>query len=257
MRRNACIGWPALIGFVAVACAAAPSAESSPPAAPPRLTTTLPVAATADAAVVSEPASATAVPVATGAPSTEERRRALSFPDAPRHRSSVLGGPPKPSKLAPGAYACRTGAEYRLRPCTVTKDDAGFTWIEMPSSLIGFRAVVYDEGASLVLDGASRDERPFGCFGCDERCSLEPGSCMCQEMLPGASRECLAQPITVKLQKSGPVWRGTLKYMTYLNSYEGTGDARHVSGWTRDEVKLVVEIAPANAAAPPSNTPKR
>lgn len=187
----------------------------------------------------------------------DERRRAISFPEAPRHRSSVLAGPARPSKLKPGNYACRTGAEYRLRPCAAYKDDAGFTWLEMPSSLIGFKAVAYDEGASLVLEGTSMDERPFGCFGCDERCTLEPGTCACQEMLPAGSRECLAQPSVVKLTASGGGWRGTLEYGSYFNRYEGAGAERHVAGWTREVVKLLVEVVPANRAAPPATGSKR
>jgi len=78
---------------------------------------------------------------------------AAPSPAAPvRHRSAVLGGAARPSRLPPGDYACRTGAEYNYRPCSITRDEKGFTWIDMPASLIAFRGVVYDEGARLVLD---------------------------------------------------------------------------------------------------------
>lgn len=170
--------------------------------------------------------------------------------NAPRHRAKVLGGPARTSKLAPGNYACRIDAMYRFRACTVRKDEAGFTWIDMPESLLGLTAVVYDEGGSLVLDGTSASPRPFGCFACQERCSTDPSSCVCQELMPGASRECLLEPLTARLTKSGGVWRGNMRHVAYFNHYEGTGNDRHVTSWDKNPRTYLVEIAPVSALAP-------
>lgn len=169
----------------------------------------------------------------------------------PRHRSTVLSGSPRKARLAPGDYACRTGAEYRFRPCTVQQDSEGFTWVDMPGSLLGLRAVIYDEGGALVVDGASADERPFGCFSCQERCSRDPSSCGCVELMEGGIRECLLRPITTKLARRGDVWSGTLQYATYFNHYEGTGADRRVTGWDPHMITLLVEIAPKSALPKP------
>ncbi len=170
--------------------------------------------------------------------------------NAPRHRSKVLDGPPRPSKLAPGTYACRIDAMYRFRACTVRKDEKGFTWIDMPESLLGLTAVVYDDGASIVLDGTSATPRPFGCFACQERCTTDPASCVCKELMPAASRECLLQPLTGKLTKSGAIWRGNIRHVAYFNHYEGPGTDRHVTSWDKTARSFLVEIAPASALAP-------
>jgi hypothetical protein len=154
------------------------------------------------------------------------------------------------SKLAPGAYACRIDAGYKLRPCTVRKDEKGFTWVDMPGSLLGLTAVVRDDGASIVLDGTSADPRPSGCFSCQERCSTDPSSCVCQDLMSGATRECLLQPLTARLTKSGAIWRGTMRHIGYFNHYEGSGQDRHVTAWDTRASTFVVEIAPPSALAP-------
>lgn len=243
---------PSLAAVLAIAACNGSSA-SPPPRAPQ------PVASVAVTVPPSEDGGA-APSLGSDPATTDEEPRASEAPVArsveawrtwPRHRSTVLGGPPKPARLAPGDYACRTGAEYRYRPCTVQKDGAGFTWVDMPGSLLGLRAVVYDEGASLVVDGASADERPFGCFSCQERCTRDPSSCGCVELMDEAIRECLLRPIRTRLAKRGSVWTGTLQYATYVNRYEGSGAERHVTGWDPHMITLLVEIAPKSALPKP------
>jgi hypothetical protein len=171
---------------------------------------------------------------------------------APRHRSKVLDGPARSSKLAPGDYMCRVDAMYKLRPCTVTRDERGFIWLDAPGGLVHLKGVLYDDAAGVVFDGASGDARPFGCFSCQERCAAQPSSCACQELMPDASRECLARPLTVRLSRKGQSYVGTLPYTTYFNHYEGNGDARHVTGWDPHPNAFLVEITPAPRSAPPS-----
>lgn len=234
---------------VVIACGGGGSAaSSSSPAAAPVV---VPVE---DGGATASPIAVEPEPPAAEPPATAPRAVGESDPDrienAPRHRAKVLDGPARPSKLTPGGYACRIDAMYRFRACTVRKDEKGFTWIDMPSSLLGLTAVVYDDGASIVLDGASSYPRPHGCFACLERCVTDPSSCVCQELMPGASRECLLQPLTTKLTRSGAIWRGSIRYEAYFNHYEGTGNDRHVTSWEKRPSTFLVEIAPASALAP-------
>lgn len=167
---------------------------------------------------------------------------------APRHRPSVLDGPPRPASLAPGAYACRVDRTYRLRPCTVSKDAAGHTRLEAPGGLVELTGVLFDEGGALVFEGTMGEDRPFGCFGCQERCSESPGSCACVELPEDASRACLAQPLRVRLTKQAGNRRvGVLAYDTYMNRYVGSGADRHPEGADVTKNQFVVEIAPASA----------
>lgn len=184
------------------------------------------------------------------APTSDRRESKVPTPrerleeTAKRHRSPVLDEPTaRAARVAPGTYACRIDSMYKLRPCTVTKDEHGFTHIAMPGSLLGFEGVLYDDGAAMILDGTSADRRPFGCFSCDENCS-EPGSCVCTELPPEASRECLGLPLTARLTKVGATWRGTFTHVSYSNHYEGSGAERRVTSFDTEKQKFVVEIAP-------------
>lgn len=143
---------------------------------------------------------------------------------------------------------------YRFRPCFVSKDSEGFTWLAMPGSLLRFLGVVYDQGATLVVDGTSDDSRPFGCFSCQERCTENPGECVCVELLPGASRECLAQRLTAGLTRANGTWRGWMNHAGYFNHFEGVGEARHVTRWDVRRQSFLVEMAPESSLPkePPS-----
>lgn len=231
----------ATVGAVMIACGGGGSVRPAPAPVAVAVVEALPADGGAAPAVAAEPP---AEPVAS--PSTASDADPSRVEDAPRHRAKVLDGPARPSKLAPGAYACRIDAMYRFRGCTVRKDESGFTWIDMPDSLLGLSAVVYDDGASIVLDGTSASARPFGCFSCQERCTTDPSSCVCQELMPAASRECLLQPLTAKLTKSGAIWRGSMRHVLYFNHYEGNGKDRRVTSWDTSSNAYLVEIAPAS-----------
>lgn len=228
-----------------VAVAGCGASKPSEPAAPKAVDVVVPSSVDASAPSSEAPSS--------DAPSASAPTEAAPPPQeaeplertAPRHRSKRLDEAPRPSKIAAGDYVCRIDAGYKLRPCSVTVDERGFTWLEIPSGLIPVKGVLSDEGNAVVFDGAPTEERPFGCFSCQERCTKEPGTCMCQELLPDASRECLARPVVVRLTKKGQGYTGWLDYVTYFNRYEGTGDERHVAGWDPQRNRFLFEIQPA------------
>lgn len=255
-------------GGCLVACGGASRPADAPEApttnvqvAAPAASVSAPAAATGSEAgagvtSASKPSPSSTTSSGSGAPSNVEEKLAVGR-TAPRHRSKVLDGDPRPSKLAPGNYMCRVDAMYKLRPCTVARDERGFTWLEMPDGLLGLKGVVYDDGGALVFDGTTAEERPFGCFSCQERCTTDPSSCGCTELMPDASRECLAQPIVARLTKQGSSWVGNVKYKTYFNHYEGDGAARHVTGWDPKDNTFLVEVAPAPPEKKASQKPAR
>lgn len=234
MARRAWIPW-----LIAVAgCAASKPSEPAAPAAVDVVPSAVDASAPDDAPA---PDASAEAPEAGAAPSQAEPLER----SVPRHRSKSLDGAPRTSKLAPGNYVCRIDATYKFRPCSVTLDERGFTWLDVPSGLLAVKGVLSDEGNAVVFDGAPTEERPFGCFACQERCTTSPGSCVCQELLPDASRACLAQPVVVRLTKKGRGYTGWLDYTTYFNRYEGTGDARHVAGWDPQPNRFLFEIQPS------------
>ncbi len=229
--------------IVVVGCGAPKPSE---PAAPKSVDVVVPSSVDASAPSSEAPSSEAPADASASTEAAPSPREAEPLErTAPRHRSKRLDEAPRPSKIAAGDYVCRIDAGYKLRPCSVTVDERGFTWLEIPSGLIPVKGVLSDEGNAVVFDGAPTEERPFGCFSCQERCTKEPGTCMCQELLPDASRECLARPVVVRLTKKGQGYTGWLDYVTYFNRYEGTGDERHVAGWDPQRNRFLFEIQPA------------
>lgn len=165
---------------------------------------------------------------------------------APRHRPALLGEPARPSRVAPGEYQCAVSREYRLRSCRVEKDDTGRTLLTIDEgNLIAARGVLWDDGAVVRFEGWLTEQRPFGCFACQERCFVEPAGCACVELATEASRRCLGQPMRAELRGAGGAWRGQLHHEHYWNRYEGEGAARHVAGWetTAERYELRLERA--------------
>jgi hypothetical protein len=123
-----------------------------------------------------------------------------------RHRSVVLEGTPRPARLAPGDYACLLVDDF-FKPCAVATDADGFTWIDAPRSALGLRGVAFDDGPTLVIEGSSSHERPFGCY----RTRFD----VPEELEPEASRECVEQPMVLTLVERDGTWSGTLPYAVY------------------------------------------
>ncbi len=149
----------------------------------------------------------------------EARRELLAELRAtPRHRPARLDGPPSPSKIRPGRYACRVGTGYKLRDCVVETDPNGHVMLEVKEgNLIPMRGVLYDDGNVVRFEGASTTTQPFSCFGCQDRCYLEPGTCGCQPDPPYRIRACLSQPLHAVLRKAGAKWRGVVAYAGYAD----------------------------------------
>jgi len=162
-----------------------------------------------------------------------------------RYRPVLLSEAPATSSITAGDYLCKISKEYKLRPCTVRVDPKGHTMLTIPQSLIALEGVIYDEGDVVHFDGWQTEERPFGCFSCDPRCTVDPSSCMCDELPPAASAHCRAQPITFELQRKGSGWRGTMNYTSYSSRYEGEVPKRRVTGYETEVDSFVVEIKPA------------
>jgi hypothetical protein len=165
---------------------------------------------------------------------------------SPRHRPAVLDEPPRAAKLAPGAYACRVSKEYRLRACTVERDEEGRTFLEFAEgNLLGMRGVVYDRAGAVEFEGWLAEEQPFGCTSCQDRCIAEPGSCVCTPLPPEAVVECLKQPLRITLRtRGGGRYRGVLEYYVYYNEYLGEGAARHPEGYIGKKERFEIDLVP-------------
>jgi len=141
--------------------------------------------------------------------------------NGPRHFPELIKEPPQKSRIAPGAYRCRVGKGYKLRGCRVEKDPTGHVLLEVePGNLIGMRGVLQDDGPAVRFEGWLTERRPFGCFGCQERCFVHPGSCFCVPLVLEASRECMLQPLVIRFKGGGGSWKGKLDYKTYYNHYD-------------------------------------
>ncbi len=148
---------------------------------------------------------------------------------APRHVPSALTEPARPSRLKPGIYRCSVGDGYKLRECRVETDTAGRTLLEIgDGNLVAARGVVWDDGASSRFEGWLTDRRPFGCFSCQDRCYIEPGSCVCDTAPLAVARACIAQPVSIVLSGAGNQFKGKLSYSHFYATYEGVGGARHL-----------------------------
>lgn len=228
----------------APAPAAAPKpddARSTPPAAPP-------APAPDRAPAPAEPAARRVDPHDEPAP---ELAPAITRPppvvvaDEPlRYRPRLLDEAPAPAAIAPGDYRCKVSREYKLRPCTVRVDERGHTRLTIPEALIALEGVVYDEGRGLRFDGWPTEARPFGCFTCDERCTVDPSSCACTELPPAASAHCLAQPVAIDFKADGKGWKGTLRWGIYYSRYQGDLPGRRPVGYEIRTEDLVVELRP-------------
>ena len=148
-------------------------------------------------------------------------------------------GPVSASQLSAGTYTCKLSKEYKLRPCSITLDRHGRSILEVPEGLLAVRGILTDAGKSVSFEGITTEERPFGCFACQERCSIDPASCVCKEHPKEASQLCLSQPIrfTLKRQSSGR-WAGRLRYDVYYNDHAAP------SGFRAETLDLVVVVAP-------------
>lgn len=160
----------------------------------------------------------------------EARRAELSAIDsAPRHQPSALTEPARPSRIKAGIYRCSVGDGYKLRECRVEKDADGRTLLEIGAgNLVSARGVVWDDGAASRFEGWLTDQRPFGCFSCQDRCYINPGSCGCDPAPLAVAKACVAQPVSILLNGAGNQFTGKLSYSHFYATYEGVGGAREL-----------------------------
>lgn len=131
-----------------------------------------------------------------------------------------------PPPIPVGEYECRTGKEYKLRECRVERRGEQ-TVLVLPAEvqhLVSFEAelrptsdkkMVYVSVLNLL------DQRPWGCYMCQERCAVTPDACSCKEVPAAASEQCKAQPVHFVVSQAGKdTWRGTMPYRVYGNRYE-------------------------------------
>ncbi len=148
-------------------------------------------------------------------PPTIEERRALleSIKQTKRHRPKILDGPPRKSRIKPGKYACRVAKEYKLRDCVVEKNEDGHVMLEVgEGNLIAMRGVLYDDGNVVRFEGWPTDERPFGCYSCQERCFIRPETCGCTPAAANKVIRCLQQPLHAVFRGEGGSFKGLLLY---------------------------------------------
>jgi hypothetical protein len=179
----------------------------------------------------------TAVP--DGPPSLGKNPPASSWP---RYRPPLLDSPPAKASIPAGDYKCRIGKEYKARACAVAVE-GGHTRITIPEGgLIALEGVLYDEHDEVWLAGWPTEKRPFGCYSCQEKCSITPDECGCTEVPPSASRLCLAQPISAKLKATAKGWSGKMGWTGVDNNYAGTPPDRRMVAYELDHDEYVIQI---------------
>ncbi len=128
------------------------------------------------------------------------------------------------SRIKAGEYECKISREYRFRPCTVTIDEHGRSILTIPMALLAIEGVLTDVGKATRFDGIMTRERPFGCFSCQERCSVDPSSCACKELPRAHSADCLMQPIRFTFKKKDGQWRGRIEHHLYYGDVDEQGN---------------------------------
>jgi hypothetical protein len=103
---------------------------------------------------------------------------ARPFPPAPEpslrdghYHPPILDGAPRPSSIRPGHYACKITLMYKLRDCTVWKDDKGHTLLKFaPDNLIELEGVLYDDGPVVRFEGWGPPRSLItDCRGCERQ----------------------------------------------------------------------------------------
>lgn len=164
------------------------------------------------------------------------RQRLLRIDQLPRPRPEALRQPARPAKLKPGLYQCSVGEGYKLRDCLVEKDSEGRTLLEIGNgNLVAARGVIWDAGQGLRFEGWLTDARPFGCFGCQDRCYVEPEQCGCKPPPLEVAEACVVQSVSIDFKGAGNSFRGEMTYHRFWPTYEGQGGERNLVVASREE----------------------
>lgn len=107
-----------------------------------------------------------------------------------------LSGPPAPSSIKPGNYACKISTMYKLRGCTVSVNAAGHTLLEFDKdNLLGIRGVLYDDGPVVRFEGWLTEGGGLGCANCSQ------------------------QPLHAVFRGKNPKWQGLLLYRGHYDPF--------------------------------------
>ncbi|MCA9628453.1 MAG: hypothetical protein KC766_12335 [Myxococcales bacterium] len=164
------------------------------------------------------------------------RERLLRIDRLTRPTPPAMNEPARAAKLKPGLYRCSVGQGYKLRDCLVEKDAEGRTLLEIGSgNLIAARGVIWDRGGGLHFEGWLTDKRPFGCFGCQDRCYVDPTKCGCKPPPFEVAEACVVQSVSIDFRGAGNTFRGEMTYHQFWPTFEGQGGERHLVVASREE----------------------
>jgi WD40 repeat protein len=78
-------------------------------------------------------------------------------------------GPPRPSRIVPGHYACKITTLYKLRDCTVRRDARGHTRLEFAAdNLLHLGGILWDDGPAVRFEGKLLSPSTvIECKGCE------------------------------------------------------------------------------------------
>jgi hypothetical protein len=109
----------------------------------------------------------------------------------------LLEGAPRPSRIRPGHYACKVDLMYKLRDCSVWKNDKGHTLLRFASdNLLALEGVLFDDGPVVRFEGwLYEPSTVVGCKGCEK------------------------QPMHAVFRGAGNRWQGLLKFRDYYDPY--------------------------------------
>ncbi|MGE0320967.1 MAG: hypothetical protein AB7S68_01615 [Polyangiaceae bacterium] len=209
------------------------AANPSPPAAEPAVSVAAQTPPEPPAAVVASDAQQ---PNAAEDTPEGRRERLLRIDRLTRPTPAAMNEPARPAKLKAGLYRCSVGEGYKLRDCLVEKDGEGRTLLEIGrGNLIAARGVIWDEGKGLHFEGYLTDDRPFGCFSCQDRCYIEPTQCGCQVAPFEVAEACVVQSVSIDFTGGGNTFRGEMTYHQFWPTFEGQGGERHLVVASREE----------------------
>ena len=129
---------------------------------------------------------------------------ARPFPPAPEpsmrnghYHPPLLDGAPRPSRIRPGHYACKVDLMYKLRDCSVWKNEKGHTLLRFaPDNLLALEGVLYDDGPVVRFEGwLNEPSTVVGCKGCEK------------------------QPMHAVFRGAGNRWQGLLRFRDYYDPY--------------------------------------
>jgi hypothetical protein len=141
----------------------------------------------------------------------------------------LLDGAPRPSRIGPGHYACKVDLMYKLRDCTVWKNEKGHTLLRFaPDNLLALEGVLYDDGSVVRFEGwLNEPSTVVGCGGCEK------------------------QPMHAVFRGAGKRWQGLLRFRDYFDPHTppelpAAGDKIEAAD---DRFPMVLELrAPAKGA---------